>query len=638
MDRIEKHVRSKCTPILKHIFWVAERKNSWVEACLEEIVIRVLNIVGPRVWENKLNSIINEKLEEVVWKDAVYDMWYAKVDTFEDSTLVKDKRKFEEIEVKQIIDNAKIVAWKDASLDELIKHMTDTKKMKIIMFVLKQNWFEKPTAFFTSDFNKKLSWDFWIFGDFWKIYEVVTSKKYTKNVTNEDLVSFVSKIKYKRNLLICSVKLIREAWIILRDDLEKMWMKDFCKKDFYKWITWKFILELVLWEKVSKLNNNKYTKFLDLIDFDKKGDVADTTEIKNRAREKSTDSNIFTGQKKKDFLSKLSRDEIKDLALKTLNNQWYYTILDILLFRDSYKVMWNFSPFSSFLSLFNKVTNLTNSSLGIYKLSEFFNNFFWWKTLEEEVSFLFRDENIEWITDISSLLSSEFYYELYPENWNKPLVFTWDDLIRLVLNKNNKAFITSKLLSDFFTKIWRKELINRFVKEEYRSVMKRPEEFLNLSEKEFLKKVNQILAKNWYSNIYYLFIAKNNSDFPWVFTPFNSFTHLSNCVLQRRISHHSWLSVNILKDLSKKLSWDDIEISIREKIEVNKDMIMNLKDLNDIQKFWDSIYYINKSGLYIDWAYLIKSYLGLSYLHKLNRQKLKEFLYEFEMDYLVKFE
>ncbi len=576
MDRIERQTRVLATPTIKHILWVSEKRNPFVEDCVEEIVYRVYEAVSPNISQTKLDKVIEEKMEDVLWKDTVSDLWFAKVDTYEDSALERDKVKFQEIEVKNIVEPARLQA--ELKHTTAVSELSKYKLLKVASFTLKRNGFINPVDFFTSDFDKKLNWDYWIFESFSWLFEAVEWKKYSDNISTNDMVSFVAKLDYKRSLAVCLVKLIRISWITQREELEELWAKGFFVKDFSKWITWKFIVEQVLRKDLTKITQTIYEEFLDRIDFDRKTDVADTSEIIRKAQEEWSiitwiNQNTFTGWRWKSnkYLNSLSEEELKQKAIEVILNNWYDSVLSMLLFKDGTKVVWNFYPFSTFLNLYNRVisnnTSSRNTNISVQKLSDFLNKLLGWKTLDEEIASLMSDDNIGHIENVSDLFHLELYSELYPEEWKDPLVFTWEDLIRFVLNKSHYANITSTLLVSFFTKIWRKDLIKKYVKEEYKTVIKRPEEFIWVSDKKFFKAVDTILKDNWYKNIFDLFTSKKHLDFSGDFSPFNNFTHLGNCVLNRRLTHSSGFTVIMLVDIANRLWWEDVTKAVRHKVD-----------------------------------------------------------------------
>jgi len=638
---IENHIILKSKSRIKEAFWITEDGDFWVESCIEWVVSKVLDIVKPNISKEKLNTIIEEKLLEVVWEDVLSDLWLAKIDTYEDKSLLSERKKSKKAQIDNIISKAELTAKIEKK--NIIDILTNKDLIKIASFVLIENWFNSPVHFFESDFINKTKWDFGLFWDFFKLFELISWEKYTTNTSITTILNFVNKLNYKKKTAIYVLKLVRSTWILYNEDLEKLWYKKFSDNDFSNWITWKKIIQIVLSRDINKVTNSIYREFLDKILFDKKEKIVDNTLIIKKIQANTgikpwmwwMQSMWEQYLNKHSYVNNLSKEELIKEAKKSLNNAGINKTLDLLLFKKNGKIIWKFSPFTSFFNLYSKLTWKTHiTSLNNDFLNDFAQKYLWFDSIEKEVWELINQSSLEWIDTIEKFLKEEFYRELsIKDNY---LSFDWNDLIKIILNKRGGFAATKENLYDFFLKIARTELIKIYINQENINKIKSINKDEHLDKKELLINVNNALERNDCTNIFDLLIMKNQSYHKWNFAPFIDFIHLYNVYIWKKIYNSSSISVNMLKYMAIKLKWDEMDILIEKKIKLNTEEIRKLKTKEEIVDFWKKVFYKDQHWNTISWLYIIKTYLWINYLKQLTLLNLNKFLYDLNMEYLIK--
>ncbi len=394
MDIVDK-ITIQARPKIKKTLGVSDKDNIWVQACLDEIVPRVLRIVDDNTSTEKIREFTLEVLEEVLTKNFMDNLWLWNIDNVDVDpvkwSITEPERKKE---AEQIIASTQITAMRQKKSPVAVLRESKTKMYKVVHHVLKEIWVEGPLDFFTPYFHIKSSLDIPIFWDFKTLYQSIEWKKYSQETSFLDMLLFVDKLRYSRSVSVLLLKQIRKKEILYREDLEELWHIEFSKKDFYNGITWFNIIEIILKRKITPLTKQDYEEFMDLIDFHKREEIEKYSTIHK------TDKYFETRKLDYWFLDNRSRksrelavydkmpdDELRKKVVEVLNREWYFSILDLLLFRESWiKMLWNFSPFTTFSNLYCKMNRITwLSHINIPTLKKFVEEKLQWDSYEKEV-------------------------------------------------------------------------------------------------------------------------------------------------------------------------------------------------------------------------------------------------------------
>jgi hypothetical protein len=112
--------------------------------------------------------------------------------------------------------------------------------------LLNLKWFVSSLDFFIPDFAEKIVWNFSDFWDFTELFHEVTWKELSLNDMEDDLLLLWRKLWFL-NIYDNVVEVLSNNSISYKEDLEKINMLDFVKKDFHRGIKWTILIELILW-------------------------------------------------------------------------------------------------------------------------------------------------------------------------------------------------------------------------------------------------------------------------------------------------------------------------------------------------------------------------------------------------------
>jgi hypothetical protein len=626
------------------IFWTTDKYDESVESCVFEVFEKARNAIHGK-WDKEARLIIKDQIRNVLWNSTVDDLWIASVDIIdsENKIWIVDDEEYENINL--IIKEAIVISkFRNISIFDVLAD----KLPMVATYFLKINWFSSPLEFFTFEFENKIKWDFWIFGTFSNLFEQISWKTFTKNISKYDMYLFVCSLKYKRNVAVMALKKVRNKnvkfknWesrkILYKEDLEEIWFQKFSETNFYKWVTGHMVIEFILWKTIDIVTEEIYKDFINIVNFVVKKELVDNTERLAKSMKEgfvpweglSSNSNVWYMsriKKQNSILNAMSDIEKKEKAIEVLKDLNCNNIFDIVLFEKDL-INWKVMFFWDFKNLYLKLiwkTYVSNIE-SLNKLSDFL----WWKSLDEYLWKIINKEFIKTVSWITNFLEKTIYIN-EKDNSQKIRVFK---ILKFYLWKNNNTVIDKKNVEDFLKLIKKEELYKKFKESEDYAYIKRPKEFVWMDSKSFYHEIVKILKKeeNCYESIFDLLVEKRKNKFRWIFAPFSSFENLLSCSLEKIIVY-KWITIDILEELIKRIGYDSFDVEIVRKLkktEINLEKLVISDGKDKIVEFWKSVCYTNKSWESIKWIYVIKSYTGVSNVKLLSIFAIKRFIAKLE--------
>ncbi len=484
--------------------------DTTVEFATFTILQRILKVLD----KSKVNyeSVAQKDLLEIIEKEvkeystkALYDhdKWALSLSREKDKHGNDFTRTKKLVKEKRAVENILDVYWWE------LKLLSYPNKKRLAMYYLKSLWFDKWLDFYVLLKNQeKPEWDFWVFDSFDNMVNHIFRRKKDYEYNEEFIASFVEKLWYL-NFVYDVIVLLRDLEIWYIDDLEEIWLEEFLKTDYYKWLTWEYLIRWVLSKKRSeKITKADFEKFIDelwivnrdlasdknrLEQIEKiKDDKVEEKDFKSEwideSEGKNEESEWINESEQEEEVEEENPIKSKKQALDLLKEAWYNNILDLLNEQDSVLDEKDFAwcSFEDILLYLTKKWKSPSKKQYIASLNRL-AEVLWWKSLTKEIATILKKKGITTVA---------WFCEVY-NAWNIDENIYKDISLKTVLIRVSSSFlwnITRFELERFALALDLKETIRR--------------ENNTNHEKLNLRDITRLLNELGYFNVYDLLIAK----------------------------------------------------------------------------------------------------------------------------------